>query len=460
MARQRTLKPGFFTNEDLGACSPLARLLFAGMWCWADRLGRTLDRPRRLKAEILPYDAADGEALVSELARAGMIRRYSVGETAIIQIVKFLEHQDPHPRETPSILPNEAGEFPSQGQPKANPRGAKVPPRSPSPSRPSGSEEEEACSELAEAPASEPDEAPSREESHGAGAEIRHRRENIEATRGGIQAPPPVRRPVGALHADPGGGGEAGADNLRPRAGKPGTVSRPDEPGAGGDVGQLRDRSERDPGEPRDHVAQPDPCEDSQGSTAAPVTPTHVEEDSDAPSAGDEPAESPAQASPEASSPRAGAAPTSARGAESPTLDPPRASTAPLAHSPPALELVAPSRAKAKPKPEPPDPRKAALREIWEAEFLTAIGGAYRWLGAKDACAIRSLVAVDPAEFRARARKALRIVGYGRCTTVAQLNMRWNDLAGPGGPGPPTKPRVIAAPSNFKDPAVRNYKFT
>jgi hypothetical protein len=123
MARQRNVAPGFFRNEDLGECSPLARLLFAGLWCWADRLGRVEDRPRRLKAEILPYDEADGEALVAELTARGFLRRYESAGVKVIQIVNFEKYQKPHPREAPSTLPDEAGRVESiaEGSPKADP---------------------------------------------------------------------------------------------------------------------------------------------------------------------------------------------------------------------------------------------------------------------------------------------------------------------------------------------------
>jgi hypothetical protein len=122
MARQRNIAPGFFRNEDLGECSPLARLLYAGLWCWADRLGRVEDRPRRLKAEILPYDEGDGESLVAELARRGFLRRYEAAGQKVIQIVNFERYQKPHPREAVSILPDEAGrvEGDAEGSPKAD----------------------------------------------------------------------------------------------------------------------------------------------------------------------------------------------------------------------------------------------------------------------------------------------------------------------------------------------------
>jgi hypothetical protein len=113
MARCRTIKPGFFSNELLAECSPLARLLFAGLWCWADRDGRLEDRPRRIKAEILPYDNCDADALLDELNERGFIVRYEVQGLRCIQVAEFHAHQKPHPREASAALP-EPGNFLAQ----------------------------------------------------------------------------------------------------------------------------------------------------------------------------------------------------------------------------------------------------------------------------------------------------------------------------------------------------------
>ena len=56
--RARNLKPGFFKNDALAECDPLARILFEGLWCMADREGRLECHPKRIKAEILPTTTA------------------------------------------------------------------------------------------------------------------------------------------------------------------------------------------------------------------------------------------------------------------------------------------------------------------------------------------------------------------------------------------------------------------
>jgi len=105
MARARNIKPSFFLNDDLAECDPLARLLFAGLWCIADREGRLEDRPKRIKAEILPYDNCDVDQLLSQLAKYGFILRYEVEGNRYIQITNFSKHQNPHIKEAESIIP-------------------------------------------------------------------------------------------------------------------------------------------------------------------------------------------------------------------------------------------------------------------------------------------------------------------------------------------------------------------
>lgn len=105
MARARNIKPGFFANEDLAECNPLARILFAGLWCLADREGRLEDRPKRIRAELLPYDNCDADQLLDELQTHGFITRYECGENRYIQVLNFCKHQNPHIKEAKSSIP-------------------------------------------------------------------------------------------------------------------------------------------------------------------------------------------------------------------------------------------------------------------------------------------------------------------------------------------------------------------
>lgn len=105
MARARNIKPGFFSNDDLGECLPLTRLMFIGMWTMADRRGRMEDRPKKIKATTLPYDNADCDEMLNELVKHGFIIRYSVGGNNYIQIVNWDKHQNPHIKEPKSVIP-------------------------------------------------------------------------------------------------------------------------------------------------------------------------------------------------------------------------------------------------------------------------------------------------------------------------------------------------------------------
>jgi hypothetical protein len=103
--RARNIKPGFFKNEELAEVHPLGRILFAGLWCLADKAGRLEDRPKRIKIELLPYDNCNLNSLLDELASRHFITRYSVNGSKYIEIPQFSRHQHCHVNEAPSELP-------------------------------------------------------------------------------------------------------------------------------------------------------------------------------------------------------------------------------------------------------------------------------------------------------------------------------------------------------------------
>ena len=110
--RARNIKPGFFKNDTLAELEFAGRLLFIGLWGLADRAGRLEDRPKKVKAEIFPYDDVDVGSFLGELAKRNFIIRYEAEGVRYIQIVNFDKHQNPHPRETPSNIPAPAGSCP------------------------------------------------------------------------------------------------------------------------------------------------------------------------------------------------------------------------------------------------------------------------------------------------------------------------------------------------------------
>lgn len=123
MSRARNIKPGLFRNESLADCDPLGRLLFVGLWCLADREGRLEDRPKRIKADLLPYDDCNVDELLDQLAARAFIVRYSVGPGRFIQVINFAKHQNPHVKEAASTIPasdsTEDGQAAESGEPSA-----------------------------------------------------------------------------------------------------------------------------------------------------------------------------------------------------------------------------------------------------------------------------------------------------------------------------------------------------
>lgn len=116
MARSRNIKPGFFTNDELAECHPLGRLLFAGLWTIADKEGRLDDRPKKIKAMLLPFDEADCDALLQQLNDYKFISRYQVNGDCYIQISNWKKHQNPHCKEAASEIPEPVENDKSTGQ--------------------------------------------------------------------------------------------------------------------------------------------------------------------------------------------------------------------------------------------------------------------------------------------------------------------------------------------------------
>lgn len=125
MARIRTIKPEFFTSEDIVALTPWARLLYIALWCEADREGRLRWKPATFKMRYLPADNVNVIDLCQELIDRGLVVTYQ-GDIdkgieknrelfdnsldTLAYIPKFYLHQQINNRETPSVLPSPLSE--------------------------------------------------------------------------------------------------------------------------------------------------------------------------------------------------------------------------------------------------------------------------------------------------------------------------------------------------------------
>jgi hypothetical protein len=109
--RARNIKPGFFKNDSLASCSAESRILFIGLWCYADKRGKFEWRPMRIRGEIFPYDHnIDIENILNELIKIELIIKYTVNGIDYGIIPNFELHQKPHPHETESVFPSPGDE--------------------------------------------------------------------------------------------------------------------------------------------------------------------------------------------------------------------------------------------------------------------------------------------------------------------------------------------------------------
>ena len=94
MPKIRGLKPEFWTDEKVVEVSPIARLLFIGLWTYACDNGHIEDRPRQIKLRVLPADGENVDALLAELHGVKLIERAA----GWITIPTLTEHQKPDKR--------------------------------------------------------------------------------------------------------------------------------------------------------------------------------------------------------------------------------------------------------------------------------------------------------------------------------------------------------------------------
>lgn len=95
MARIRSLKPEFFTSEQIVSVSIPARMLFQGMWVFGDDDGYIAASPVQLKMKVFPADDVNVTALLDELEEAALIERLHVDQGEVLRVPSFLNHQSP-----------------------------------------------------------------------------------------------------------------------------------------------------------------------------------------------------------------------------------------------------------------------------------------------------------------------------------------------------------------------------
>lgn len=104
MARIRTIKPEFWVDEKIVELSFPARLLFIGMWNFADDFGRMVYSPKKIKMQVFPSDELNISELFGEIRGKKLVDVYTESrrippnpaeceEIVYLQIVNFDKHQ-------------------------------------------------------------------------------------------------------------------------------------------------------------------------------------------------------------------------------------------------------------------------------------------------------------------------------------------------------------------------------
>ena len=96
MARIRTIKPQFWDDLKIGRLSRDARLLYIGLWNFADDLGVVIADPVWLKSKIFPYDKIQlqqFEGWLKMLEETGFISLLSVKSERFYYLPTFSRHQ-------------------------------------------------------------------------------------------------------------------------------------------------------------------------------------------------------------------------------------------------------------------------------------------------------------------------------------------------------------------------------
>jgi len=98
--RIRSIKPEFWTSEDVAALDIPTRLLFIGLWSYVDDNGAGRDVEKLIAAALFPLDDDDPRETLARvsrglatLAEAGLIARYAVVDYPYLHVTAWDRHQ-------------------------------------------------------------------------------------------------------------------------------------------------------------------------------------------------------------------------------------------------------------------------------------------------------------------------------------------------------------------------------
>lgn len=89
MARIRTIKPEFWTDERVVECSMTSRMLLIGIFNFADDNGNLTRSPKKIKMQVFPADMIDCEPLIQELLAQKLLIEYQTDGDKYLNIPGF-----------------------------------------------------------------------------------------------------------------------------------------------------------------------------------------------------------------------------------------------------------------------------------------------------------------------------------------------------------------------------------
>lgn len=95
MARIRTIKPEFWTSEQVMECRPVTRLMFIGIWNFCDDAGNHPASAKTIKALVFPGDdisVADVHGMLAELSANGLLAIYEASGKDYLHVIGW-SHQ-------------------------------------------------------------------------------------------------------------------------------------------------------------------------------------------------------------------------------------------------------------------------------------------------------------------------------------------------------------------------------
>ena len=93
MARNRMIKPEFWSSEDIIELEIPDRLFYIGFWNFCDDNGILPDKPKSIKCNIFPADMIDCKPIIENLVSCGLLVRYMVGTESYLRVAKWDKHQ-------------------------------------------------------------------------------------------------------------------------------------------------------------------------------------------------------------------------------------------------------------------------------------------------------------------------------------------------------------------------------